>query len=68
MADSIKFNLVSALIIIVNAVLVGIEIENGRVNAAVQDRVPWYAELTEYIFLWNLPAGSPSRTSSLFAS
>ena len=40
--ESIRFSIFSAAVIVANAVLIGVEIEIGRIDVTVDERVGWY--------------------------
>jgi hypothetical protein len=40
-ADSLGFSIFSAVLIVGNAIVIGLEIELGRIDLPVSERIPW---------------------------
>jgi hypothetical protein len=40
--ESIRFNAISAVLIVANAAVIGVEIETGRIDIPIDERIGWY--------------------------
>lgn len=52
--ESLTFNILSAVCILVNSIVIGVEIETGRIDLPVQERISWFVDIVAHRGIYRL--------------